>query len=267
MFLTHLAKDRDVSASTQNNAFQSLMFFYKDVLHKPLKDVDALRATRPDRIRYSPTASEVGQLLPAVKNVGGYPVNLVVRLLYGCGLRVNEPLGLRIKDVDIANSRLFILGAKGGKDRVVRLPCSLATEIQQQMDYARVIWKRDQLARIPLELPHQLAKKYPSYQFSFQWEWLFPGHFPCRHPRTGETVRWHMLACNVQRAVKAAGDNLGLTITPHCLRHSYASECINRGTNIKALQEAMGHKDSDTTMKYVHADALSVKSPLEPIAA
>lgn len=262
-FLTWISKTRDVSASTQNQAFAALMFFHKDVLRQPLKDVDALRATRPDRIRYAPTAAEVRQLIPAVRDIGGYPVNLVVRLLYGCGLRVSEPLSLRVKDVDLAGCRLFILGAKGGKDRVVRLPCSVAVELEQQMDYARAIWKRDQLAKIPVTLPHQLAKKYPAYQFAWGWQWVFPSHHPCRHPRTGQIVRWHMLACNVQRAVKEAGQKLGLTITPHSLRHSFASECLNRGTNIKALSAAMGHASIETTAGYCHAEALSVISPLD----
>ena len=159
--------------------------------------------------------------------------------------------------------KLSILGAKGGKDRVVALPCSLVEEIRQQMDFVRAIWRRDVLAKIPICLPHQLAKKYPVYQFSWPWAWLFPMQNPRHHPRTGEIVRWHLLACNVQRAVKTAADKLGVPVTPHSLRHSYASDCIANGTNIKALQSAMGHSNSDTTMQYVHADALGVKSPLE----
>lgn len=264
-FLTMLARVRDVSASTQCQAFNAICFFYKDVLGTPLKNVDALRATRPDRIRYAPTREEVSALLPLVRNLGGYPTNLITRMLYGMGLRVSEPLNVRMKDLDLANSKLFILGGKGRKDRVVRIPCALAVELGHQMDYARAIWKRDSLARIPVAMPHQLAKKYPHYQFAWSWSWLFPSHFPCRHPRTGETVRWHVLECNVQRAVREAAQKLGLTITPHCLRHSYATHCVESGVNIKALQAAMGHVDSNTTLGYVHADALSVESPLERI--
>lgn len=264
-FLTMLAKKRDVSASTQNQAFNAIVFFYKCVIEQPLKDVDALRATRPDRVRYCPPRDQVMRLLPLVPNIGGYPINLIVRLLYGCGLRLNEPLALRIKDVDMANSSLTIIGAKFQKDRVVHLPCNLAVEIEQQMDYARAIWKRDAAARIPVAMPHQLAKKYPAYQFSWSWSWLFPSHNPCRHPRTGETVRWHVLDCNVQRAVRQAAQKIGAPITPHCLRHAYATDCLDRNTNIKALQQAMGHKNAETTMGYCHAEALSVKSPLEVV--
>lgn len=258
-----LARERDVSASTQSQAFNAICFFYKDCLGSPLKDVDALRATRPDRVRYAPTVAEVNRLLPLVRNVGNYPTNLITRMLYGMGLRVSEPLNVRIKDLDLANSKLFIIGGKGRKDRVVRLPCSLVVELQHQVDYARAIWRRDSIAKIPITLPHQLAKKYPQYQFAWSWAWLFPSHQPCRHPRTGGIVRWHVLECNVQRAVREASQKLGFTITPHCLRHSYATHCVERGTNIKALQSAMGHVDSNTTLGYVHAEALSVKSPLD----
>ena len=262
-FLTMLARRRNVSASTQNQAFNAILFFYKDVIGQPLKNVDALRATRPDQIRYAPTLDEMRRLLPLVRDIGGYPVNLIVRMLYGCGLRVNEPLNLRVKDVDLANSRLLLRGAKGGKDRMVALPCSLAEEVRLQLDYARAIWQRDVAARIPVTLPHQLARKYPAHQFAWSWAWVFPSHHPCRHPRTGATVRWHVLDCNIQRAVREASQKLGLTITPHCLRHSYATHCLDRGTNLKALAEAMGHAQIETTARYCHADALSVRSPLE----
>lgn len=262
-FLTMLAKERDVSASTQSQAFNAICFFYKDCLGAPLKDVNALRATRPDRVRYAPTVEEVKRLLPLIRNVGHYPINLITRMLYGMGLRVSEPLNLRIKDVDLANSKAFIIGGKGRKDRVVRLPCSITVELQHQMDYARAIWKRDAVAKIPITLPNQLAKKYPQYQFAWSWAWLFPSHYPCKHPRTGQVVRWRVLECNVQRAVREASQKLGFTITPHCLRHSYATHCIERGVNVKALQAAMGHVDSNTTLGYVHAEALSVGSPLD----
>lgn len=263
-FLTMLARQRNVSASTQNQAFNAILFFYKDVIGQPLKNVDALRATRPDHIRYAPTVDEVRRLIPLVRNIGGYPVNLIVRLLYGCGLRVNEPLNLRVKDVDLVNSRLMLRGAKGGKDRVVALPCSLNDEVRMQLEYSRAVWQRDVAARIPVTLPHQLAKKYPAYQFAWPWAWVFPSHHPCRHPRTGQTVRWHVLDCNVQRAVREASQKLGFTITPHNLRHSYATHCLDRGTNLKALSEAMGHAQIETTAGYCHAEALSVKSPIDP---
>lgn len=262
-FLSDLALHQNVSASTQNQAFNAILFFYRDVLKIELKNINALRAQRPAHLRHAPTVEETRALLADVRNVGGYPVNLIVRLLYGCGLRVTEPLNLRIKDVDLANAKLFIMGAKGGKDRVVALPCSLAEEMRGQMDYARAVWSRDVHARIPLEVPNQLARKYPEFRFAWPWAWLFPQRFPCRHPRTGEVVRYRMHEANVQQGVKEARRKLGIMVLPHELRHAYATHSLDRGANMKALQEAMGHAQITTTAGYCHAEALSVKSPLD----
>jgi integron integrase len=264
-FLTQLAK-QDVSASTQNQAFNALVFFYKDVLEEPLGNVDALRATRPASLRHAPTVQETADLLRNVRDVAGYPTRLIVRLLYGCGLRVSEPLNLRVKDLNFDDSQVFILGAKGGKDRVVALPCSVVDDLREQMVYARTIWQRDRTMKIPVEMPHQLAAKYPEYQFSWPWAWVFPSHQPCRHPRTGAIVRYRMHEANVQRAVKEARRKLGIAVTPHELRHAYATHNLNRGVNIKALSQAMGHAQIETTSGYCHAEALSVPSPLEMMA-
>lgn len=151
-FLTDLALKRDVSASTQNQAFNAIVFFYKNVMGRPLGNVDSLRAQRPSHLRNAPTVSETKQLIDAVEDDGAYPMRLLVRLLYGCGLRVSEAAALRLKDVDLDESRLFILGAKGGKDRVVRLPCSLAVEIANQIEAAKVTWKRDVERGLPVQM-------------------------------------------------------------------------------------------------------------------
>ena len=113
----------------------------------------------------------------------------------------------------------------------------------------------------PLMLPHRLARKYPEYQFAWPWAWLFPAHFPCRDPRTGTIVRYRMHEANVQRAVKRARRELGISVLPHELRHGYATHCLQNGVNPRAIQEAMGHKSLETTMGYLHAEALSVSSP------
>ena len=263
-FLTQLAK-QDVAATTQNQAFNALVFFYRDALKQPLGDIRALRAKRPAMIRTAPAVDEVRALLSGVQDVGGYPTRLLVRMLYGMGLRVSEPLNLRVKDVQLADSQLIICGAKGGKDRVVALPCALVPEIKAQLVHARAVWERDRLAGLPVALPGLLARKYPAWQFSWKWAWLFPAHSPCRHPRTDEPVRWRCHEANVQRAVRLAARPLGLCVTPHHLRHAYATHSLNRGVNVKALQLAMGHTHSDTTLGYCHASALSVPSPLEQL--
>ena len=199
-FLTDLACRRDLAASTQNQAFNAILFFYKDVLRQPLKNVEALRAKRPVHLRHAPSVSETQALLQTVRDRAGYPTNLIARLLYGCGLRVAEPLNLRIKDVNLEKRSLFIVGAKGGQDRVVALPNSLVSEIGQQIEFARAVWSRDKQNKIPLMLPHQLALKYPDYQFFWPWAWLFPSLHTCFHPRTRLEVRYRMHEANVQRA-------------------------------------------------------------------
>lgn len=261
-FLTALARE-EVSASTQNQAFNALLFFYRECLGQKLEGINALRAKREASIRRAPAVEEVRRLLAEVRDESGYPVRLVVRLIYGCGLRITEPLSLRIRDVELAHSRLIIRRAKGGKDRVVALPCSLVREITAQMETARLTWQRDVAAGVPIKLPSRMEKKYPRAESSWQWAWLFPQAAPCRDPRSGRTVRWHQLESTVQRAVRSACRRLGLEILPHELRHAYATHTLNSGQNPRAIQQAMGHKSLETTMGYLHAEALSVRSPLE----
>jgi integron integrase len=265
IFLTNLAQVHDVSASTQNQAFNAIVYFYKQVLGQPLGNIQALRATRPAHERHAPTVAETQALLQTVPNQGGYPTNLISRMLYGCGLRVSEPLNLRIKDIDLERLRLCIRGAKGGKDRVVAIPLSLIPELTQQMQLARVVWERDKQNGMPVMLPHALASKYPEYQFSWGWAWLFPAHNTCRDPRSGRIVRYRMHEVNVQRAIKQARRQLGICVLPHELRHGFASHSLERGANPRAIQQVMGHTSLETTMGYMHAEALSVPSPLDAL--
>jgi len=264
-FLTDLARHRDVSASTQNQALNAILFFYRDILGQTIGNVNALRAKRLVHARHAPTVGETQLLLQTIRNENGYPTNLIARLLYGCGLRVSEPLNLRIKDLNLERHSLCIRGAKGGNDRVVPLPASLLPELTQQMQYARTIWQQDKQNRTPLMLPHRLARKYPECQFSWGWAWLFPAHFTCRDPITGTIVRYRMHEANVQRAVKHARRKLGISVLPHELRHGYATHCLEQGTNPRAIQQVMGHKSLETTMGYLHAESLSVRSPLETL--
>lgn len=265
-FLTQLAK-QDVSASTQNGAFCALLFFYREVMKVEVGKVDSLRAKKPAHLRYAPELDEVRQLIAGVQDVGGYPTRLIVKLIYGCGLRVSEPLNLRVKDVLLSESKLVIRGAKGGKDRFVSLPCSLVPELAAQLAFAKSVGEQDRLNRVPVALPGLLATKYPHWQFSPKWAFLFPSRTTCEHPRSGVTVRYRCHEANVQRAVRAAARPMGLDITPHHLRHAYATHCLNAGQNPRAIQQAMGHSQLETTMGYLHSEALGVKSPLEFQAA
>jgi site-specific recombinase XerD len=265
-FLTDMARS-GCSSSSQNQALQALLMFYREVVRADLGRVDALRAKRPEVIRYAPTVDEVRALLGAVRDVGGYPIRLIVQLTYGCGLRVNEPLDLRIKDVDLANSRLTIRRAKGGKDRVVALPCSLASALAAQMKIAVAVHEADKAAGIPVALPGLMDRKAPGYAFARSWAYVFPARSTCRHPRTGATVRYRCLDINVQRAVRAAAKEVGLygQVTPHCLRHAYATHLMRSGANVRDVQEAMGHVSLETTMGYLHTSAEALRSPLDAL--
>jgi len=258
-FLTQLAH-QDVSAATQNQAFNALVFFYKEVLLQPLGDVSALRAIRPATLGTAPSVEQVSRLLAACQDTHGYPTRLIVHLLYGCGLRVTEPCNLRIKDVDLVQQKLIIRMAKGAKD-----PICLRKPILDQLEAARVTWKRDVANGVPLELPGRLATKYPRSQFSWNWAWVFPSHTTCHHPRTGAIVRYRVHEANVQLAVREASRKIHEDIKPHQLRHGYATHCLNRGQNPRAIQMAMGHSQLETTMGYLHAEALSVRSPLDTL--
>jgi integron integrase len=264
-FLTGMAH-RGCSASTQNQAFNALLFLYQHTLGQKLPDsIQALRAKRPQQHRTDLPRETTLALLDAVTDVSGYPTRLVCWLLYGAGLRVSEPLNLRIKDIDLERGKLYIRGAKGGKDRTVDLPAALRPAMETQLLAARAVWEADQRHRIPVEVPGQLARKYPRAPHAWQWAWAFPSRTPCQHPRTGETVRWRMHETNVQRAMRQAAQKLGLDglATPHVLRHCWASHVLAAGENIRAVQEQLGHKSLETTMIYVHARGAEVRSPLD----
>lgn len=264
-FLTSLAR-QGVSASTQNQAFNALLFFHREVLRVELGKIDSLRAKIPEVVWHAPTVEEVRKLIGSVDDCGGYPTRLIVRMLYGMGLRVSEPLELRIKDVDLPGSRLIVRGAKGGKDRIVPIPCSIASDLKAQLQYAEAVGERDRLAGIPVALPGLLAAKYPSMQFTRAWAWVFPARTTCVDERSGKTVRWRVHHVNVQRAVRAAAREHGLWLTPHHLRHAYATHALQAGANPRAIQEALGHASMETTTRYCHADAMGVLSPLDALA-
>lgn len=249
-FLTELAR-RDVSAATQNQAFNAILFFYRDVLGVQLKNIDALRATRPVHQRNAPSPEDTHRLLTAVLDTGGYPNNLVAHLLYGSGLRVGEAVALRIKDVDLVQSKIVIREPKFGNDRTVRLPCSLIPRLEQQMTAARSVWERDRQLRVPIQLPHQLARKYPEFEFAWPWAWLFPLRHTCADPHQPKRqVRWHMLTDTLQRAVKRARREIGVMILPHELlmaverkfdgesRHQTALRYIREAENRSVSEDA-----------------------------
>lgn len=253
-----------VSASTQNQAFSAVLFFYKICINKPLENVDALRAKKRRTQKHCPSQEEVKIVLDGVVDSGGYPVRLLTRLLYGCGMRVGEPLDLRIRDVRFEAKQLIIRDPKHGNDRVVKIPDSLVQDLHFQIANAKLIHERDRLHELPVALPDGLAKKYPYARFAWQWFYVFTLANPCKHPRTGETVRYRCLETTVQRAMRASAKAADLDgMTPHSLRHAYATHLLNAGANIRDIQESLGHRSLETTMTYTHTNIERIGSPLE----
>jgi len=228
-----------------------------------LGPIHALRSKPSVTLRECPNPAEVSRLLAAVTDVHGYPTRLLAHLLYACGLRVTEPLNLRIKDVDLANSVLNIRQAKGKKDRVVSVPGCLRHPLTRQLEVAKTLAAGDRIRGIRVPLPGLLDRKYPKAGLSERWAWLFPSRSLCRHPRTGQVVRWRCHEANLQRAVRLASHQCALDgVTPHSLRHAYATHALQNGSFVHDLQVVLGHKSLETTMRYLHAEASRVVSPL-----
>lgn len=267
-YLTHLALKEKVAASTQNQAFNAILFFYRRVLSVDLGHVKALRAKQESYVREAPSVEDTRRLLNEIGDANGYPVKLICKMLYGCELRVSEPLNLRIKDIRLSEGKMVIRQSKGGKYRVVGIPQSLKESIAAQMRAARGKWEQDHASGLRVTLPNAYERKDPRAAVSWEWYWLFPQHAPCNHPQTGEAVRFRMHEANVQREVRRAKNKAGIVgrITPHNFRHAYATHCLDSGANIHDMKEVLGHKNIETTMIYLHPQVDRVKSPLENLA-
>lgn len=263
-YLTHLAQVERVAASTQNQAFNAILYMYR-TLGVELGEVKSLRAKPGKYERHAPSVQEVSAMFEHLKDAQGHPIRLLVKLLYGCGLRVSEPLGLRVKDVRMDRQELIIRQAKGAKDRVVKIPPSLVGAINLQLQAARLIFERDAADGTPIQVPVAMGRR--SRTLSRQWGWMFvfPGHVPVEHPRTKQQVRFHLHEGNIQRALKAActAAKLPVPFTPHHLRHAYATHTLDAGANVHDVSECLGHANLETTKLYLHPQVDRVRSPLE----
>ncbi|MBI3415879.1 MAG: integron integrase [Verrucomicrobia bacterium] len=265
-FLGHLATERNVAAATQNQALNALIFLYAEVLGQPLGELDGFaRARRPARLPSVLNAAEVARLLEAV----ALDYRLPVQLLYGSGLRLIELLRLRIKDVDLERRQILVRDGKGFKDRVTMVPESLRAALREQLARARAVWQGDRKAGLPgVWLPDALARKFPKAPHEWAWFWLFPARKPARDPASGQVRRHHQLEDNLQRAVKAAAlkARIHKRVSTHTLRHSFATHLLESGTDIRTVQELLGHASVETTQIYTHVmskPGLGVRSPLD----
>ncbi len=264
-FLTHLAVNRKVSASTQNQALSALLFLYQEVLDKPIQGVNAIRAKKPVRIPVVLSIKDVNHLLEAMSGVNG----MVARMLYGSGTRLMEMIRLRVQDIDFDRNEVVVRGGKGDKDRITVLPMSIKPELQEHIKEREILFERDRANGYgTVYIPEALSRKYPNAKYEWRWQYVFPSGRLSKDPRSGDTRRHHRDEKTIQRAMKKACDSIGITkrATPHTLRHSFATHLLESGYDIRTVQELLGHKDVNTTMIYTHVlnrGGRGVQSPLD----
>jgi integron integrase len=270
-FLTDLAVNGHVAASTQNQAFNALLFLYGPVLGIELPRLDSVRARKPVRLLTVLSPEEVRRVLDAVR--GGRGVfKLMAGLLYGAGIRREECCRVRVHDVDLYRDQLVVRHGKGGKDRVVMLPRALRPDLDGHLAWRRQLHARDVaegLARVAL--PDALARKYPRAAQEFGWQFLFASRQRSRCPKTGDVGRHHIDPGSLARAVGSAADAAGVTRRAGChtLRHSFATHLVERGVDVRTVQLLLGHESLETTMVYVHLarkGPAGTTSPLDLLA-
>ena len=265
-FLTHLAVEGNVAASTQSQAKSALLFLYREVLDNELPWLDNVeRAKVPKRLPVVLTREEVMAVLTRLEGTHW----LVASLLYGTGLRIMEALRLRVKDVEFSRKEILVRDGKGFKDRVTMLPAALAAPLAEHLKRVKALHEQDLAAgRGAVYLPYALERKYPGAARDWAWQYVFPSAGLSEDPRTGIVRRHHLQDQAVQRAMRQAVRDAGVDkpATPHTLRHSFATHLLEGGYDIRTVQELLGHADVSTTMIYTHVlnkGGRGVTSPLD----
>ncbi|UCN01527.1 integron integrase [Sulfurimonas sp. SWIR-19] len=252
-YLTSLAIKNKVASSTQNQAFSALLFLYKEVLGVDMSEwnIQALRAQERKRIPVVLTKDEVKLVIENLKGI----YNLITMLMYGCGLRMNEVINLRVKDIDLGFDKVYVWDSKSLKDRVIPLPLKLKQRIAVQLEAVSELHAKDIKDGFgAVYLPYALEKKYKNAQFETKWQYLFPAANISTDPRTKIKRRHHILANTLGRNIKVAAQkaNLNKRVTSHIFRHSYATHLLQAGIDLRSIQELLGHKSVETTMIYTH---------------
>ena len=267
-FLSYLAVNRDVAASTQNQAMNAIVFLYRDVLKKEPADFsDFQRARVRKRVPVVLSREEIQALLRELDDFE----EMFCRLLYGTGMRITEAVRLRVQDIHFGLYEITVRAGKGDKDRRVPLPSSVKLLLQEHIDRRRRLYEADKVKEMhEVELPGSLARKYPNAPYEWKWQYVFPADKYSKDPRSGHVRRHHLDQQRIQRAVRAAAKRLGMTtrVTPHVLRHSFATHLLMSGTDIRNVQELLGHSDISTTQVYTHVlnrGPLGIVSPADSL--
>jgi len=266
-FITYLANQKRISASTQNQAISAILFLYRHVLLIQLEE-RALLPIRPSRPHHVPAVLSREEAKRVIAKMDGI-YKVMAQIMYGSGLRLMEVLRLRVKDLDFANHQIVVRDGKGENDRITMFPDVLLEPLRLHLKHVKAQHDLD-LARGygTVYLPYALERKYPNANREFAWQYVFPAPILSRDPVSGVKQRHHLNEANLQRAVKQAARlaKIDKPVTPHTFRHSFATHLLENGYDIRTVQELLGHKDVKTTMIYTHVlqrGALAVKSPLD----
>lgn len=265
-FLTHLAVEKNVSASTQNQALHALLFLYKEVLKVDLPWLNEFKtAKKSSRVPVVLTKDEVKTILDKLTGTNW----LIGNLLYGSGLRLIEALRLRVKDLDFGFRQIVVRDGKGGKDRFTVMPTKLVEPLQKHLETVRKFHEQDLRRGFgKVEMPFALARKYPQAEKEWIWQFVFPSKSLSKNPRTGATARHHVSPASVQKPFKEIlrKSRIPKNASPHTLRHSFATHLLHDGYDIRTIQDLLGHKEISTTMIYTHVlqnNQLGVRSPAD----